>query len=115
MTTETVHNDTTDAPTCPPWLDLDAIVSPELRQRIADLTHSGRILGAEVRDWAIAAFEVAREYHKARTEVRDYDLGDLLSALSGYDKLFDVADDMSQDAGVLGGNTVCRLEIEGAA
>lgn len=103
MTTVTSTN---EVPTIPAWLDLDAIVSPDLRQRMTELTHSGRILGAEVREWAIQAFKVSREYNKALREAgaRDYDLGDLLGPVSGYSDLFDAAADMSEDAGVLGGN-----------
>lgn len=94
-------------PPCPPWLDLDLIIPPHIRERMAELVESAQVLGAEVRAWGIEAFKVSREYDKASaaatTGVRA-DLGDLLSVLTGYDRLFDAAVAMGNDATAMTGD-----------
>lgn len=94
-------------PPCPPWLNLDLVVPAAIRDRMAELTEAAQALGAEVRAWGIEAFKVSREYDRAveaaTTGVRA-DLGDLLSVLTGYDKLFDTAVAMGDDATAMTGD-----------
>jgi len=89
-----------DLPVPPAWLDLDAIVPPELRARIAQQTDAGRVLAEAVRAWAIESFRTMSDYDeavKAATANWSGDIGDDLGELTGYERLFAVTASMVDD------------------
>ena len=77
----------------PDWLDLDAIVPPELRERMAALTEEFRAIEPTVRDLCIRAWAVDVEYHESVRHAQDetgtrVELGDLLGVLTGMEDFF---------------------------
>jgi hypothetical protein len=76
-------------PEVPKWLDLDAIVPPEIRDRIAMLTEH---LTESLRDLSIEAAvidELLDDYANATTGAGD--VSQLVDRLTGYNELCDLA------------------------
>lgn len=96
------------APPVPPWLDLDAIVEPDLRQRIAELIESGTALNAEVEKWCRAALVAMRTHENAVSAAEDkaavrIELGEAVDGLTGYSTLWSIVQNISDIAGAITG------------
>lgn len=98
-----------DGQTVPPWLDLDAIVSPEIRHEIAGLVGEGAQYALEVRKWATFVYRVVQRHNAAVTAAcnqgaQRVDLHDLIDPLTGLDRLLELAQQIADDTGHITGS-----------
>lgn len=94
-------------PGVPAWLDLDALVPAELRERFAALTAEGEQIEDVVRDWCIRTWNAVADYGTSITTAAagDWDIRDRLDPLTGFDALWEVAQRISDHAGVITDST----------